>query len=32
MEFGVSRGGVLVLKRGKVIKLNGLKLPNDEII
>ena len=28
MEFGTSKYGVLVWKRGRVVKLNGLVLPN----
>ena len=32
MEFGIRKCGVLVLKRGKIVRCEGIELPNDEII
>ncbi|XP_047488218.1 uncharacterized protein LOC125038695 [Penaeus chinensis] len=32
MEFGIKKCGVLVLKRGKIVRCEGIELPNDEII
>ena len=31
MEFGIRKCGVLVLKRGKIIRCDGIELPNDGI-
>ena len=32
MRFGLNKCGVLVLKRGKVVKQNGISLPNGLIM
>ena len=32
MEFGIRKCGVLVLKRGKIVRCEGIELPNDEMI
>lgn len=32
MQFGLDKCGVLVLKKGKVVKLNGVALPNGQMI
>lgn len=32
MEFGIKKCGVLVLKRGKIIKCDGIELPSNEVI
>ena len=32
MEFGIKKCWVLVLKRGKIVNCEGIKVPNDEII
>ena len=32
MEFGIKKCGVLILKRGKIVKSDGIELPNDEVI
>ena len=31
MEFGIRKCGVLVLKRGRIVRCDGIELPNDEI-
>ena len=31
MEFGIRKCGVLVLKRGNIVRCDGIELPNDEI-
>ena len=30
MEFAIEKCGVLVMKKGKYAKINGIKLPNEE--
>ena len=32
MEFGIEKCGMLIMKRGKFVKSEGIKLPNDEKI
>ena len=32
MEFGLKKCGVVILKKGKFVKLDGIHLPNQEII
>ncbi|XP_063587852.1 uncharacterized protein LOC134765239 [Penaeus indicus] len=32
MEFGIKKCGILVLKRRKIVRCEGMELPNDEII
>ena len=32
MEFGIKKCGILTLKRGKVVKSNGLELPSGDKI
>ena len=32
MQFGLNKCGVLVLKRGKVVKQNGIVLPNGQVM
>ncbi len=32
MEFGIKKCGVLILKRGKIVRCDGIELPNDELI
>ena len=32
MEFGLKKYGVLVLKRGKVVKMNGVILPDGQAL
>ena len=32
MEFGIKKCGVLALERGKIVRCEGIELPNDEII
>ena len=32
MEFGVKKYGILVLKRGKVVKMDGVTLPDGQAI
>ena len=32
MEFGLKKCGVVVLKKGKLVKFNGIHLPNQEIM
>ena len=32
MEFGLKKCAVVVLKRGKTIKFDGIQLPNEEIM
>ena len=31
MEFGVKKCGILTMKRGKVVRCEGIKLPNCEV-
>ena len=32
MEFGIKKCGVLILKRGKIVRCDGIELPTDELI
>ena len=32
MEFGIQKCGVLILKRGKVVKSQGIKLSSDDVV
>ena len=32
MEFSINKYGMLVLKRGKMVKFEGIKLPEDKVI
>ena len=32
MEFGLKKCGVVILKKGKLVKFDGIQLPNDEIM
>ncbi len=32
MGFGIEKCGVLILKRGKIVRCDGIELPNDELI
>ena len=32
MEFGMRKCGILTMKRGKVVRSEGLKLPNNEVM
>ena len=32
MEFDINKCAILVLKRGKVVKSEGIKLPEDKVI
>ena len=32
MEFGITKCGVLTMKRGKTIKSEGIKLPDGEVM
>ena len=32
MEFGMKKCGILTMKRGKVVKCDGIKLPNNEVV
>ena len=32
MEFGITKCGVLTMKRGKIIKSEGIKLPDGEVM
>ena len=32
MEFGIKKCGILVLKRGKVVRSEGITLPNGEVM
>ncbi len=32
MEFGIKKCGVLILKSGKIVRCDGIELPNDELI
>ena len=31
MEFGMKKCGILTMKRGKVVRCEGIKLPNSEV-
>ena len=30
MDFGIDKSGILVMKRGRYKKIEGIKLPNDQ--
>ena len=32
MEFGIKKSGVLVLKRGKIVKMEGVVLPDGQVM
>ena len=32
MEFGIKKCGILTMKRGKIVKSERLKLPDDEVM
>ena len=32
MEFGIKKCGVVILKKGKLVKFDGIQLPNEEIM
>ena len=32
MEFGLKKRGVVILKKGKLVKFDGIHLPNQEIM
>ena len=32
IEFGIKKCGMLVMKRGKIVKCNGIQLPDSEAI
>ena len=32
MEFGMKKCGVLTMKRGKVVRCGGIKVPNYEVM
>ena len=32
MEFGIKKCGILTMKRGKIVKKEGIKLPDGEVI
>ena len=32
MEFGLKKHGVVILKKGKLVKFDGINLPNQEIM
>ena len=32
MEFGIKKCGILTMKRGKIIKSEGIKLPRGEVM
>ena len=32
MEFSINKYGMLVLKRGKMVKFEGIKLPENKVI
>ena len=32
MELGVNKYAILVLKRGKIVKADEIKLPNDKVM
>ena len=31
MEFGLKKCGVVILKKGKLVKFDGIRLPNQKI-
>ena len=32
MEFGIKKCGILTMKRGKIVKSEGIKLPDGEVM
>ena len=32
MEFGIKKCGILAMKRGKIVKSEGIKLPDGEVM
>ena len=32
MHFGIDKCAMLVMKKGKIVKLDGIQLPNDKVI
>ena len=32
MEFGIKKSGILTMKRGKIVKSEGIKLPGGEVM
>ena len=32
MQFGIDKCAMLVIKKGKIVKSDGIQLPNDELI
>ena len=32
MEFGMKKCGILTMKRGKIVRCEGIKLPNSEVM
>ena len=32
MEFGMKKFGILTVKRGKIVKSEGIKLPDGEVM
>ena len=32
MEFGMKKCGIFTMKRGKVVRCEGIKLPNSEVM
>ena len=32
MEFGIKKCGILTMKRGKIVKSEGMKLPDGEVM
>ena len=32
MEFGLKKYGVVIIKKGKLVKFDGINLPNQEIM
>ena len=32
MQFGIDKCAMLVMKKGKIVKSDGIQLPNDKVI
>ena len=32
MQFGIEKCAILVIKKGKIVKSDGIELPNDKVI
>ena len=32
MQFGIDKCAILVMKKGKIVKSDGIQLPNDKVI